>query len=173
MESVAETTDAEAVARAYFDALANRDLEAMAACWEPGSADVLHGLAELTVPDGLRAWFGALFAAFPDFTVEVLDVTSNDDGKVAVRWRGAGTFNGSGKFEGLAPNGNGVEVEGCDVLAVRDGKLVHNDAYLNGAEMMRQLGALPPQGSGQEKAMTALLNAKTQATAWLASQRNK
>jgi hypothetical protein len=47
------------------------------------------------------------------------------------------------------------------VLTIRDGRIQHNDAYMNGAEMMRQLGALPPAGSAPEKAMTGLLNLKT------------
>ena len=81
--------------------------------------------------------------------------------KAAVHWRATGSFSGSARFEGLEPNGARVDVQGCDVLTVREGKVVHNDAYMNGAEMARQLGALPPQGSGPEKAMTALLNLKT------------
>ena len=44
-------------------------------CWEPGSPDVIHGVVELRVPDDLRSWFGDLFAAFPDFIFEVLDVS--------------------------------------------------------------------------------------------------
>jgi hypothetical protein len=35
---------------------------------------------------------------------------------------------------------------------------------MNGAEMARQLGALPPTDSPQEKAMIAALNLKTRAT---------
>jgi len=44
---------------------------------------------------------------------------------------------------------------------VREGKIVHNDAYLNGMQMARQLGMLPPQGSGQEKALIGATNLKT------------
>jgi steroid delta-isomerase-like uncharacterized protein len=163
--------EAETVARAYFDAVTKRDVAAMAACWEPGSLDVLHGVAELRVPADLEAWFGALFTAFPDFTFEVLDVLADEGGKAAVHWRATGSFDGSGSFEGLQPNGRKVAIQGCDVLTVRSGKVVHNDAYLNGAEMARQLGALPPAGSAPEKAMTAALNAKTKASAWLAERR--
>jgi predicted ester cyclase len=152
--------DPAAVARAYFDAVAKRDVEAMAACWEPGSLDVLHGVAELRVPEDLRAWFGALFAAFPDWRFEVLDVLTAGE-KAAVRWRASGTFNGSGSFEGLLPNGRRVEVEGCDVLTVRGGRVVRNEAYMNGAEIARQLGALPPAGSPPERALTSALNLKT------------
>ncbi len=45
---------AKAVARAYFDALAGRDLEAAMALWRSGSIDHLHGLAELRAPDDIR-----------------------------------------------------------------------------------------------------------------------
>ena len=165
-------SEAESVARAYFDAVAKRDVEAMAACWEPGSLDVLHGLVELTVPEDLRTWFGALFAAFPDWNFEVVDVLVDDSEKAAVRWHATGTFDGTGKFEGIVPNGRSVDVEGCDVLTVRGGKVVRNDAFVNGAEIARQLGALPPAGSPPEKALSALLNAKTKATAWLAERRS-
>jgi hypothetical protein len=88
-----------------------------------------------------------------------------------VRWHATGTFSGSARFEGLDPNGAGVDLEGCDVLTVRDGKIVRNDAYMNGAEMMRQLGALPPAGSAPEKALTAALNLKTRVGAWRAKRR--
>ncbi len=155
-----EATETESVARAYFDAVARRDVEAMAACWEPGTRDVIHGVADMRVPEDLRSWFGDLFASFPDFSFEVLDVIAAGE-KAAVHWHATGTFDGSARFEGLLPNGERIDVQGCDVLTVRGGKVVHNDAYMNGAEMARQLGALPPQGSAPERALTALLNLKT------------
>jgi steroid delta-isomerase-like uncharacterized protein len=165
-----EPVDPAAVARAYFEAVAARDLDAMVAPWQPGSPDVIHGVVEMTVPDDLRSWFGGLFAAFPDFRFEILDIVASGE-KAAVRWHATGTFDGSGRFEGLDPNGASIDLEGCDVLTVRDGKIVRNDAYMNGAEMARQLGALPPAGSGPEKAMTAALNLKTRAAAWVAARR--
>jgi len=158
--SPGEQSEAEVVGRAYFAAVTARDVEAMVACWEPGSLDVLHGVAELRVPDDLKSWFGALFASFPDFTFEVLDVLAAGE-KAAVRWRATGTFDGSAKFQGLLPNGSKVDIQGTDVLTVRNGKVVRNDAYTNSVELLRQLGALPPDGSRQEKALTALLNLKT------------
>jgi steroid delta-isomerase-like uncharacterized protein len=160
MASDDRASDAEAVARAYFDAVAAQDVEAMAACWEPGSMDVLHGVEELRVPEELQAWFRGLFTAFPDFRFEVLDVMAGGE-KAAVRWRATGTFDGTATFQGLRPNGRSVDVEGCDVLTVRGGRIVRNDAYMNGAEMVRQLGVLPPLGSGQERLMLGLANLKT------------
>lgn len=154
----------ESIARGYFDAVARRDIDAMASFWEPGAPDVIHGVVDMTVPDDLYAWFGSLFTAFPDFSFEVLDVIAGSE-KVAVRWHATGTFNGSGKFEGLLPNGRSVDVEGCDVLTIRDGLIRRNDAHLNGAEMARQLGALPPAGSPPERALSAVLNLKTRVAA--------
>ncbi len=163
-------TDAATVARTYFEAVAAQDLEAMVAPWQPGAPDVIHGVVEMRVPEDLRSWFGNLFAAFPDFHFEILDITATGE-KAAVRWHATGTFNGTARFEGLDPNGARVDLEGCDVLTVREGLIVRNDAYMNGAEMARQLGALPPAGSAPEKAMTAALNLKTRLLAAIAARR--
>jgi len=165
-----EPSDPAAVARTYFEAVAARDLDAMVAPWEPGAPDVIHGVVEMRVPEDLRSWFGNLFTAFPDFSFEILEVMATGE-KAAVRWHATGTFDGSARFEGLEPNGAKIDLEGCDVLTVRDGRIVRNDAYMNGAEMARQLGALPPAGSAPEKAMTAALNLKTRLTAWVAARR--
>ena len=118
----------------------------MAACWEPGARDVIHGVADMQVPGDLREPGSATSSPpSPTSSFEVLDVIAAGE-KAAVHWHATGTFNGSARFEGLVPNGGRVDVQGCDVLTVRDGKVVHNDAYMNGAEMARQLGALPPAG---------------------------
>jgi steroid delta-isomerase-like uncharacterized protein len=158
--AVNDVTEAATVARTYFDAVAARDLDAMVAPWEPGSPDVIHGVVEMRVPEDLRTWFGNLFAAFPDFTFEVLEVISSGE-QAAVHWHATGSFTGSARFEGLVANGARIDLQGCDVLTVRNGRIVRNDAFMNGAEMARQLGALPPAGSAPEKAMAAVINLKT------------
>jgi steroid delta-isomerase-like uncharacterized protein len=158
--TAAKATDAAAVGKAYFDAVAARDVDAMAACWEPGCIDELHGLASLRAPEGIREWFANTFRAVPDFQMRVIDLIAGDE-KVAVRWHMTGTFSGDAKFEGAIATGEKIDITGCDVLTVRDGKIVHNDAYLNGMQMARQLGVFPPQGSGQERAMIGAVNAKT------------
>ena len=165
-----EATDTATVARAYFEAVGRRDLDAMTEFYVPGGVGEIYGLVRLEVPTSYRAWFGDLFRAFPDFKMEILDVIAGEE-KVAVRWGAKGTFNGSANFEGLAPNGASVNVQGCDVLTIRDGRIHHNDAYMNGAEMMRQLGALPPAGSAAERATTAVLNAKTRVLAAVRERR--
>ncbi len=156
----AEATDAGTVARAYFETVGRRDLDAMTEFYVPGGVGEIYGLVRLEAPTSYRAWFGALFRAFPDFEMEIVEIVASGE-KAAVRWRATGTFDGKEDFEGLEPNGATVTVQGCDVLTVRDGRIHHNDAYMNGTEMLRQLGALPPAGSASERAMTAALNLKT------------
>ena len=71
--------------------------------------------------------------------------------RAAVRWRIRGTFDGSGTFQGMRPNGARIDIEGLDLFTVEDELIVDNVAYMNGAELARQLGALPPQGSLAER----------------------
>jgi predicted ester cyclase len=146
--------------RTYFDAIAQRDVQAMAACWKPGSIDHFHGIADLSVPDGLKQWFGNLFAAFPDFTMVVADLISEGD-KAAVRWKATATFTGDARFEGFIANGAKVTTEGCDLLTVSDGLIVDNRAYTNALDQARQIGTMPPQGSAAERVMTEAFNLKT------------
>jgi predicted ester cyclase len=149
--------------RAYFAAVESQDLEGMAAQWKPGSTDHLYGIADLSVPEGLKEWFGNVFAAFPDFKLVVTDLISEGN-QAAVRWRATGTFSGTGKFEGMIPNGASIEIEGLDLLTVEDGLIVENRAYSNAMDTARKLGALPKQGSPQEKAMLGAFNTKTRLT---------
>lgn len=157
-QTQAEAT--EQVARRYFAAVAALDPEAMAACWARGGIDRLHGQATLVAPDDVRSYFSQLFAAFPDMRVEILSTTADEE-RCAVRWKMSATFAGPGRFQDFEPNGARVEFEAVDVVQVRDGLVVGNDAYLDGTEVARQIGVLPPRGSGQERSMAALVNVRT------------
>lgn len=166
----ARAQTSEQVARRYFAAVAARDPEAMAACWKPGGIDRLHGQAELTAPDDVRSFFTELFAAFPDFAVEIVSTTSDEE-RCALRWRAKATFAGPGRFQGFEPTGARVTLEAVDVLQVQDGLVVANDAYLDGADVARQIGVLPPRDSGQERSMARLVNGRTKLARRLAAGR--
>ena len=149
------------IARRYFAALGARDLDAAVACWAPGAVDRLVGAEDLIAPEGIRRYFGGLFAAFPDFELEVVEVTTGR-GRAAVRWRAHATFAGPGDFQGFVANGAAMMLEGCDVVTVRDDLIRHNDAYIDSGDVARQLGLLPPAGSRAEARLTKLANARTQ-----------
>ncbi len=143
------------IAERYFTALAAHDLDGAIACWQPGAVDRFVGAQALIAPDGVRRYFADLFAAFPDFSFEILDLTTQQSHS-AVRWRARGTFAGPGSFMGFAPNGASIDLEGCDVVTVTDELITHNDAYLDSGDLARQLGLLPPAGSASDARLTRL-----------------
>jgi hypothetical protein len=83
-----------------------------------------------------------------------------DDSSAAVEWRMVGTFKGM-PFQGIEPTGRRIELRGSDLLEIEDGKLVRSAAYYDGMAFARQVGLLPPQDSGAERAMKGALNAVT------------
>lgn len=148
------------VARTYFDAVAARDIDAMAACWKAGGIENIAPLGRpLSVPGEMRAFFEETFAAMPDMRFEVLDVVAARN-QAAVRWHATGTFCG-GPFQGIEPTGARVELEGIDLLTVEDGQIVRNDAYYDSGAFARAVGLLPPQQSTTERRMAAAFNTRT------------
>jgi hydroxyacylglutathione hydrolase len=154
--------DARQVAETYFAALARRDVDAAAACWAPDGVDNFVGQTVAEGPAGVRAFFGELFGAFPDFAFEVESMVAEGD-RVAVRWHATGTFAGASSFQGIEPTGARVTLTGLDLLDVRGGQIVHNDAFSDGVGLARQLGLLPPPGSRADAGMLRAFNAKTRA----------
>jgi hydroxyacylglutathione hydrolase len=160
------------VAKRYFKALAEQDLDAALAYWKPGGLDRFVGQQDLIAPGGVRAYFEALFAAFPDFQFEVLDVTTYRT-RTAVRWRARATFAGPGSFQGFAATGARVDIEGCDVVTVEDELITQNEAYFDSGSMARQLGLLPPAGSAAEARIARLTNARTRVRSFVAGGREQ
>jgi glyoxylase-like metal-dependent hydrolase (beta-lactamase superfamily II)/predicted ester cyclase len=154
---MATTTE---IARRYFEALSARDLEAAAACWAPGGIGRFVNAQELPAPDGIRDYFGSVFAAFPDFSLTILEMTTARN-RTAVRWRVRGTFAGPGSFQGLLPNGARVDLEGCDVVTVQDGLIRANAVFLDRGSLAAQLGLAPPMGSKAELRLIRLANLRT------------
>jgi steroid delta-isomerase-like uncharacterized protein len=148
------------IAKRYFAALDAHDLDQAASLWAEDAVDRMVGGVELIGPSAVREYFSALFAAFPDFSLEVVECTSARQ-RTAVRWRARGTFAGPGLFEGFSPTGARLELEGCDVLTVSDDLIRHNDAYVDSGSIARQLGLLPPAGSKAEDRLRKLSNLRT------------
>jgi glyoxylase-like metal-dependent hydrolase (beta-lactamase superfamily II)/ketosteroid isomerase-like protein len=159
--------DAREIAERYFVALGRRDLEAAAACWAPDGVDDLVGIARADGPTGVRAFFGEVFAAFRDFAMEARSLLVEDD-RAAVRWHATGTFAGDAEWQGIAPTGDRVTLDGLDLLEVRDGLIVRNEAFSDGLGLARRLGLLPPPGSKADAGMLRAFNARTAAARKLA-----
>src|SRR6476646_8410446 len=80
---------AEQIARRYFKALDAHDLDAAIALWAEGARDNVRGQADVTAPDGVRAFLGELFEAVPDLRFYDNSTTTESD-RCAAQWQLSG-----------------------------------------------------------------------------------
>jgi glyoxylase-like metal-dependent hydrolase (beta-lactamase superfamily II)/predicted ester cyclase len=159
MATTSTSSGAAELMREYFAAI-GRDPNAQRT-WYAGDAEVtILGVLENAGKAEVVAFFDGLNGAFPDAAMEVLDVLGDGD-TVAVHWRMTGTFAGPGRFNGIDPTGARIDLRGVDVITVRDGRIVRNDAYTDNMTIARQLGMMPPLKSPAEERMTKAFNART------------
>jgi hydroxyacylglutathione hydrolase len=158
----AAASEAETIARRYFEAISAHDLDAAVALWAVGGRENVRGQVDVTAPEGVRAFIGDMLAAMPDVRFELLSTTTEGE-RCGVQWRLTGTFTGD-PFNGVASTGHPIVLEGFDLLTVRDGLVQSNDAFTDTMSFPRQIGMLPPQGSSAEQRMMRAFNIKTRVT---------
>lgn len=92
---------------------------------------------------GLKAFFRAQRAAFPDLKVTIQDMTADGD-RIWDRLKVEGT--NTGPFMGLPPTGRRVSFEVLDVSRVAGGKVVEHWGVADNFGLMQQLGLIPALG---------------------------
>jgi steroid delta-isomerase-like uncharacterized protein len=155
----AKSRAVEKTAREFFAALGSHEPDAVLEYW------VDHGVEEV-VPDGQvyrgKSEIGGFLRGFLGASSD-LEVTVNrliaDDSRALVEWRFAGTFDGA--YQGLEPTGRKIDLRGTDILEIEDGKVTRLTAYYDASTFARQVGLLPSQDSGAEKAMKGAFNTVT------------
>ncbi len=157
------TSEAETVARRYFEAINAHDLDAAVALWAVGGREHVRGQIDAAAPEGVRSFIGDMLGAMPDVRFEIMSTTTEGE-RCALQWRLTGTFVGPGTFNGLTPTGHPLTFEGVDLLTVRDGLVQSNDAFADTLAVPRQIGMMPPQGSPAEQRMMGAFNVKTRVT---------
>ena len=145
--------------RSYYEAMSRRDVAAMAEHWREDGVEDIVPIGVLRGRGEIKAFFDETFAAMPDAETTVGRLVAGER-SAAVEWRMAGHFSGA-PFLGLDPNGKRVEVRGLDLFEVEDDAIVSNTAYYDGASFARQIGMLPSEGSGAERALKGAFNAVT------------
>jgi len=155
--------------RSYFEAMNNRDVEAMVGHWHEDGVDDMVPVGVLRGRDEMRQYFSSLFAATPDARTTVTRLVAGEQ-SCAVEWRIEGTFEGA-PYLGIEPTGKHVEVRGLDLFELEDGEFVTNTGYFDGASFARQIGMLPADGSGADRAMKSAFNAVTKLRRAVAERR--
>ena len=156
--------------RSYFEAMDNRDADAMASHWREDGVEDVVPVGLMRGHDELRAFFASMFTAMPDARTTVTRLVTGEQ-SCAVEWRIEGTFEGA-PYMGIEPTGKHVEIRGFDLIELEDGQLVSNTAYFDGAGVARQSGMLPPDGSGADRAMKSAFNTVTKLRRAVAERRD-
>lgn len=81
--------------------------------------------------------------AFPDLKTTVDDLVAEGD-KVVLRVTSRGTH--KGEFQGMAPTGKQVTIQGIFIGRIGGGKLVESWEQFDALGLMQQLGAMPAPG---------------------------
>ncbi len=89
--------------------------------------------------DALRAVIEAMIVAMPDMKYELLQILGADDDHVIIRYVLRGTH--EGEFMGIQPTHNKVEMHGCVISKIKDGKRYQMWQYSSGPGLLEQLGA--------------------------------
>jgi len=103
-----------------------------------GNLDVLAEVADGEFAQAARQWVGPFRAAFPDFSMKIVELVAEDE-KVAAHFRCSGTH--LGEWMGRAPSGRRFQdVDEIYIFRVRDGKLTDATGVEDNLSRMRQLG---------------------------------
>jgi steroid delta-isomerase-like uncharacterized protein len=145
--------------RSYFEAMDNRDAHAMAAHWREDGLEDIVAVGILRGRDELNDYFKSLFAALPDARTTLTRLVAGEQ-SCAAEWRLEGTHTGAPLMD-IEPTGKRIEIRGLDLFELEDGELVSNTAYFDGMSVARQIGMLPADGSGTDRAMRSAFNAMT------------
>jgi steroid delta-isomerase-like uncharacterized protein len=95
----------------------------------------------------------SLWRAFPDlrFTWPEGPYTAFDKTKLACHWSVTGTMLGPMDPPGFAPSGRRIELDGVDLLELRDGLVCAYAGFFDARSVAQQVGVLPKPGSRAER----------------------
>lgn len=151
----------EAIRRAV-EAWNARDLDALVALL---AEDVFWDDPAMPEPargrEAVRRFAAALFRAFPDLEYRPVGepLVAAGGARAVQPWRLSGTMLGPLDPPGFAPTGRLVEIEGIDLVEVRDGLLSRIVTRFDGLRLAEQVGLLPARprpGSAAERLLVRI-----------------
>lgn len=132
----------------------DRLTELLIQLWNTGSADAANEIYATNAerydpmntepsrgPEGNTAYTSAVRSGFPDFTLTVQDTVIEENRRVS-RWTCTATHEGN--FQGLAPTGKRVKIEGLTWARTENGKIVEERVYFDRLGFYEQLGVATP-----------------------------
>ena len=142
--STTSGTDLTTLARAGYEAFNRRDLAVLPAIYtdDVQLVDTAAGQRRTGVA-GIEEFFGLWTSAFENARVEITNVRQLGDTAVC-EFRGTGTHTGTFRTPAgdVPATGRSVDVQFCDVMTIRDGRIAEIHTYYDSATFARQLGLM-------------------------------
>lgn len=140
-----------------FEMLNHRDVTPLRPYW---TDETVEHFPDRTCrgPEEIAAYFEDAFAAIPDFHMDVIALVEQGD-DVFVHWHLTGTH--QGELLGIAPTGKPLAIDGMDHFVIRDGRVLSNFVVFDQMQYARQIGMMPDDGSGADRALKQAFNART------------
>ena len=154
----AKSREVEKVARSLFELIGTRDVEAVLDLWDDDGVEDVVPVGVFRGKQEIEGFVRGLVGSSSDLEVTI-DRLIADDSRAVVEWRFRGTFDGA--FQGVEPTGKRIDLRGADILEIEDGTIKRLTAHYDSAMFTRQIGMMPPQDSGAERAMKTAFNAFT------------
>jgi steroid delta-isomerase-like uncharacterized protein len=105
--------------------------------------DVFNLFPLRTGVDGVNQHMSQIFAAFPDFWVEVVEILAAEGDRVILRYIGHGTF--TGELFGIRGTGKPVSWQAINIYRFENGKVAETWQHMDSLAILRQIGAIPSE----------------------------
>ena len=105
-----------------------------------GESIVLHTTPETKGKVAAKAYYQNYVTGFSDREFIVKDIFAQGD-KLVKHWEFKGTH--TGDFFGIKATGKKVDVFGCTIAKIVDGKIVEEQDFMDNLEFFQQLGLMP------------------------------
>ena len=100
---------------------------------------VLHTTPEIKGIKGAKAYYSGFVTGFSNRTFTVKCMFADGE-KLVKHWQFKGTH--TGDFAGIKPTGKTVDIEGCTISKIVDGKIVEEQDFMDNMSFLTQLGVL-------------------------------
>jgi steroid delta-isomerase-like uncharacterized protein len=133
-------SDAAAIAREYMETWNRRDWDHYRQMMHPGYSYTGGDGQKQSGPDAGMAVALMFATAFPDGKIDIQRIAAAGDTAV-VEFIGKGEHKGD--LMGVPPTGRTLNLNICDVIEIKDGKIFAEREYMDVMVMMQQLGVVP------------------------------
>jgi steroid delta-isomerase-like uncharacterized protein len=101
---------------------------------------VLHTVPEVKGKANAKAYYANFVTGFSDRKFTVKEIFADGD-KLVKYWQFTGKHTGS--FFGIPATGKSVDIIGCTIAKMKDGKITEEQDFMDNLVFMQQLGIIP------------------------------